>query len=282
MRDANSYRRLRLVPTDTPMPVQQFIAHLRYRGRATATQRRRRITLDQLARYLAPRDLFEATVDDLESFLVQWDSAATRRAYRSDLRDFYGWAAARERITTDPADALESISEPVNEPSPLPREALMLLLATPEPVTRRMIWIAAFTGLRVSEIAALHTSDVDLAAATLRVGTSKGGHGRTVRIAPELAPELSGLEPGRLFPGATAEGVSARIKRRMVAVGLPDAHPHQLRHTFATNAGRHLNGNLVEIAAMLGHRSFHTTRRYVPLHLPTAERLAGLFDPEAA
>jgi len=258
--------------------VARFLAHLAYRGRSPATIRRRRITLGQLARHL-PLD--EATTDGLEQFLGVWTSAATRRAYRADLRDFYRWAASRGHIAHDPAAGLAAISEPVTEPRPLPATVLAELLATPEPVTRRMIWVAAYAGLRVSEIAALEASDIDPVAATLRVAVGKGGHGRTVRLVPELAAELEQVGSGRLFPGASGASVSARIKRRMVQTGVPGAHPHQLRHSFATRAARALNGDVVAVAALLGHRSFATTRRYVTLWQPDAEQLRGLYGDAA-
>jgi integrase len=266
---------------DSAALVERFLAHLRYRGRAAATIRRRSTTLTQLVAHLAPAGLLDVDVDDLEAFLGRWPCEATRRAYRNDVRDFYRWAMVKHHAVIDPAADLAPVSEATSEPQPLPGEILAGLLATPNPTTRRMIWIGLYAGLRVSEIARLEGRDVDVHGATLRIGTSKGGHGRTVRLVPELAAELADVPVGRLFPGATGESVSARIKRRLSRLGAPDAHPHHLRHSFATRAAHQLRGDVVAVAALLGHRSFATTRRYVSQWLPDAEQLRGLYDDAA-
>ena len=41
------------------------------------------------------------------------------------------------------------------------------------------------------------------------------------------------------------------------------ATPHQLRHTFGTEFARVSNGNLVQLAALMGHDSIDTTMGYV-------------------
>lgn len=254
--------------------IDRYLSHLAYRNRAAATIERRRSTLRQLA---AAVDVAQASTDDLERFLGRWEAPATRRAYRNDVRDFYRWAVARGHVATDPAADLAAVTEPQTEPVRLPAAVMAALLATPDPTTRRMIAFAAYAGLRVSEIAVLRGDDVEADRGLLRIGCSKGGHGRRVTLVPELAAVVAGCGSGRLFPGATAESVAQRIKRRMRVIGVPWAHPHQLRSTFAMSASDKLNGNVVELAALLGHRSFATTRRYVALHQPAAERLAGMY-----
>jgi integrase len=50
------------------------------------------------------------------------------------------------------------------------------------------------------------------------------------------------------------------INRACHAAGLPHIHPHQLRHTLATQAINR-GMSLEAIAAMLGHRSMDMTLR---------------------
>jgi len=268
-------------PVPNAVLIDKFLSHVSYRGRSPATVKRRRVTLGQLSRFAGPVHLAGLDVDDLERFLSLWPHPATRRAYRSDVRDFYRWAYRREVVDSDPADELAPVAAGLPEPSPLPHPVLVALFATPNPTTRRMIMVAAYAGLRVAEIARLDASDINIEAATLRVGLSKGGHGRTVRLVPELAAELTGLAPGPVFPHATADSVSHRIKRRLVAAGMPEAHPHHLRHTFATTVARRLGGDIVATAALLGHRSYSTTRRYVQAWQPSAEELRDLYGVAA-
>jgi site-specific recombinase XerD len=49
------------------------------------------------------------------------------------------------------------------------------------------------------------------------------------------------------------------------AAGLPHIHPHQLRHTLATQAINR-GMSMEAVAAMLGHHSLNMTRRYARLH----------------
>ena len=54
------------------------------------------------------------------------------------------------------------------------------------------------------------------------------------------------------------------INRAGAAAGLPHIHPHQLRHTLATQAINR-GMSLEAIAAMLGHRSLDMTLRYAKI-----------------
>jgi site-specific recombinase XerD len=58
-------------------------------------------------------------------------------------------------------------------------------------------------------------------------------------------------------------GQRARIRRLAVT-------PHLMRHTFAQRYLKHNPGQLVELAALLGHESLDTTALYTR---PTAEQL---------
>jgi hypothetical protein len=69
--------------------------------------------------------------------------------------------------------------------------------------------------------------------------------------------------------------VTRFLHKAGAAAGLPHIHPHQLRHTLATQA---INRGmpLEAIAAMLGHRSMDMTLRYAKIakianHLRTSD-----------
>ncbi len=59
------------------------------------------------------------------------------------------------------------------------------------------------------------------------------------------------------------------INRAGAAAGLPHIHPHQLRHTLATQAINR-GMSLEAIAALLGHRSLDMTLRYARIASRTA------------
>ncbi|MDI3340538.1 MAG: site-specific integrase, partial [Sphaerobacter sp.] len=155
-----------------------------------------------------------------------------------------------------------------------------------------LYWTAAYTGLRLSELIALHWDDVTLDLGYLFVGQSKTRSGRrrialdadTVAVLTEhrreqarrqaaLGPEWhdNGLVfdrgDGRPVSPRTAEAVMARYVARL---GLPKATPHSLRHFHATvllSSG--VPAHVVQ--RRLGHASSRTTLDVYAHVLPGSE-----------
>src|SRR5213078_4470107 len=74
---------------------------------------------------------------------------------------------------------------------------------------------------------------------------------------PLLLPRESGTALDR-------HTVTRLINKAGAAAGLPHIHPHQLRHTLATQAINR-GMSLEAIAALLGHRSMDMTLRYAKI-----------------
>ncbi|MGP7995763.1 MAG: tyrosine-type recombinase/integrase [Streptosporangiaceae bacterium] len=83
---------------------------------------------------------------------------------------------------------------------------------------------------------------------------------------PAGHPLLLPRENGRPLDRHT---VTRMINRAGAAAGLPHIHPHQLRHTLATQAINR-GMSLEAIAALLGHRSLDMTLRYARIASRTA------------
>src|SRR5499427_9108914 len=83
---------------------------------------------------------------------------------------------------------------------------------------------------------------------------------RTACVQPDN-PLLLPRENGRALDRHT---VTRMINRAGRAAGLPHVHPHQLRHTLATQAINR-GMTLEAIAALLGHRSLDMTLRYAKI-----------------
>jgi site-specific recombinase XerD len=272
--------------------IEQFGRYQRGRGFSDATIKRRTLTLRSLQRFLEPKTLGQATTMDLEEFLAAKPAARTRHAYRSDIRTFYAWAVRRDLLTANPASGLESVKVPKSLPRPLADEAARSLLLHGDRVTRQMVALGLFAGLRCAEIASLCAEDVWIHGdeCTVVVRDGKGAKDRSIPMSSELR-DILGKVPnsGPLFPGKNGRRtvvpgtVSARIRRHLARAGI-DGVPHQLRHTFGTAVARRSGGDVVLTASWMGHGSTDTTMGYIRLTAGRGrEFIECLFDaPPAA
>lgn len=130
------------------------------------------------------------------------------------------------------------------------------------------------TGLRVQELCALTWKDVALSGrkGLLTVRHGKGDKHRQVPLNhdaraaltalgyPQHAGKEAAVIQGQRGP-MTPRGVQSLLAKYELLAGLDDLSPHVLRHTFCKNlidAGV----GLEQIAALAGHESLETTRRY--------------------
>jgi integrase len=143
-----------------------------------------------------------------------------------------------------------------------------------DPFRRLVVEMLARTGLRVGEFCALQADAVVTIGETqwLRVPVGKLHTDRYIPLHPIL---LDLLTTWRAWAGPDDTGLLitnhgrplnrccvARIVARCARIaGLGHVHPHQLRHTLATQAVNH-GMSLEAIAALLGHRSMRMTLVY--------------------
>ena len=166
---------------------------------------------------------------------------------------------------------------------PLPRflddptaAKFMAALATdPNRRRRLMVELLARTGMRVGELAALEDDAMvslgDIR--QLRIPVGKLHSDRYVPLLPALidlivdyqawrGPSRSGYlverDDGKPFDRRTVQRYVAAVAKR---AGIGHVHPHQLRHTLATQSVNR-GMSLEAIAALLGHRSMDMTLIY--------------------
>lgn len=242
-------------------------------------------------------DGLHASYRRLRGYLAEMDQAGYSRTTinrrLSSLRSFFAWAAIAGFADDNPADLLQGPKTPKSLPHSLREREINRLLsvysssdkgdapASPSDIRNGCILELLYAcGARVSEVAGLKVSDVDLQQGQVKL-FGKGSKERIVplhakavasllRYLREARPELLGskaLDDDRLFVSNAGRPMSADAIRKMYKQALAVAgldksfSPHAMRHTFATDM---LSGgaDLRSVQEMLGHASLSTTQIY--------------------
>jgi site-specific recombinase XerD len=155
-------------------------------------------------------------------------------------------------------------------------EMARFLDALQNPKHRALLMTAYAGGLRLSEVARLRIEDIDSARMVIHVRQRKGQKDRAAMLSPRLLTVLReywaidrpgpylfpGRQPGRPVSPLTVQMV---CQRALEASGLnKHVHMHTLRHSFATHL-LESGTDLRTIQVLLGHHSFSTTARYLPI-----------------
>jgi integrase/recombinase XerD len=244
--------------------VEGFLANQAMRGLSPRTLKRRRWTLTTFLDGLEPRRSDAATTVDVERFISSRNAAATRRALLGDLRAFYRWAASRELCSSDPTAPVETPKVPKRLPTPLTTGELRRAWEAAPWDLRVVLALGSCAGLRVSEMAALHTNDIDHTNSTIVVRGGKGGKDRVIPMNQVLAGLLVHCPPGPVTRYTNGDSIGNRVRAHFRPLGI-NKRAHDLRATFATELNRVSGGDLPLVAALMGHESMDTTRRYVAL-----------------
>ena len=246
-----------------------------------------RADLDQLARR---KSLLEVGEADLFSFLASRKGRASSAARLvSSLKRFYRYCVRERRIEADPTLKLDPPKRAPRFPSTLSEADVEALLAAPDTSTalgmrdRAMLETLYATGLRVSELVALKTFEVDLNAQVLRV-MGKGSKERLVPLGEEAVDWISRYLKERkgaadaLFLTARAAGMTRQAFWHLIrrygkrAIPAKKLSPHVLRHAFATHLINH-GADLRVVQLLLGHADISTTQIYTHV---ARERLKAL------
>ncbi|MBC8108560.1 MAG: tyrosine recombinase XerC [Anaerolineae bacterium] len=215
------------------------------------------------------------------------------------LRSFYKFLIRRGLVTVNPLSTIRTPKQEKRLPKCLDLEQVQKLLDAPGDADllssrdKAMLEVLYSSGIRVSELVELETSDIDLQEGVLRVR----GKGRKDRLTPIGSQAIKAVQryfdlraldsrcqasthATRVFLNKHGEPLSTRSVRRkldkyLVTAGLdPGISPHTLRHSFAT----HLLNNgadLRSVQELLGHQSLSTTQIYTHL---TTSRMKDVYN----
>ena len=265
----------------------EYGAYLRAAGMRPATVKLRLYYLDRIANALGELDTL--TDSRLLGWLAEQDWAPeTRKSARAALCGFYRWAVANGHLTTDPSGRLPSVRVPPGVPKPAPTAVLQRALDGASDRDRLMIELAAYAGLRRTEIASLPW--VAIGWQGLRI-VGKGGRVRLIPLARALRDDLDTEQARRaigrwgtgwrysidptspyVFPGLTGSYMSPETVGALLARRLGDGwSAHCLRHRFATRAYS-VDRDLLVVQQLLGHSQPATTARYVAVPASAARK----------
>ena len=275
--------------------LQAFDQDLVRRAVASRTRHAYAVDAQQFGEWASGRELHPASISvrDLRRYLAvlsdRGNGATTVARKLATLRALFRVQVERGRRQDNPAELMHTPRRPQRLPRVLkPGEVAALLDRIPaagplEVRDRAMFELAYSSGLRAQELVSLSLDSLDFDAETVRVH-GKGDKTRVVPVGEHARralerylatgrPRLASPRGGEraLFVSKSGRPLSTSdVRRRLrswarrAAIGTPaviDAHPHALRHSFATHL---LEGgaDLRAIQELLGHASISTTQVY--------------------
>lgn len=240
-----------------------------------------------------PKDIDPGLLELYGQALTEWNPAPrTRSLHVVCVRRFVQWLKAHGASSVPSDWQVKSIlpSQPVapSTPTSTSRPDLKrLLTAETSSLRDRAIWaLAAFAGLRATEIAKLqlHAFESDPSGWYVRVERGRRGLTRRVPLVGEVTRSVAayledtgrslGRSKGYLFEAEDryaemrgTEGLSRQtiynvIRRTAELAGIPSCNPRELRNAFAVLFLR-AGGNLGELQDLLGHDHPATTAAFI-------------------
>jgi integrase/recombinase XerD len=286
--------------------IRMFLQFCRVeKGLAPASLEAYRSDLTQFSRTLGPAAA--VTVQDVRRFLdhLANQGVSPRSAARklSALRNFFRFLVAEGVWKEDPAEHLSPPRIWQKIPKFMNQGDIQRLVEAPRADRREslrdraMIELLYATGLRVSELCFLRTSDLNLELGVVRT-TGKGNKQRLVpvgRAAVAAVREYLEGARGALLKQKASEYlfVTARggpmtrqafwklLKKNGKLAGMGSGlSPHVVRHTFATHL---LEGgaDLRSVQAMLGHADISTTQIYTHVARSHLKKVVDQHHPRA-
>jgi site-specific recombinase XerD len=230
----------------------------------------------------SPRVIDPRDIQDYKGHLmVRGRAPATINRRLIALRGFFRWAKQEGLAGGNPFEIIEKVlvkQQQDTAPRWLDRkEQLALLRAVRKAESKRdlaIIQTLLGSGLRISELAALRVSDLEISERKtwLRVRQGKGSKARDIPLGKRTRrallaylEERQGDGSDRLFMGQrgplSEAGINYLVNKYAYQARIEDCTSHTLRHTFAkslVDTGTPLD----QVATLLGHESLDTTRVY--------------------
>lgn len=241
---------------------------------------------------------------DIEIFLAslakKGNSRSSQARKLSSIKSFYRFLFRRELIAQDPASAISLHRSKKKLPEffyqPEIKQVFDSLNSNDKFDIRNLALFELFytTGMRVSEVSQLTLKQVDFTAKVILVH-GKGNKDRLVPFTEATSQALAryltirnqfGPDKNenrvflnRLGGPLTSRGIEFIMKTVFQKAGVKgQVHPHELRHTFATQMLNN-GADLRTVQELLGHESLSTTQIYTHVTMEHLQRDYQKFFP---
>jgi integrase/recombinase XerD len=245
----------------------------------------------------------ELTPDDLTRHVHHLHdqnlALATLTRHVATLRVFGRFLAANGYLSENPAERLGRPRTARPLPHILNRQQVEAILNSPQPEDPlyerdlALLELLYSAGLRATELAELTEDALRLDSGIVRA-RGKGGKERLVPVGrpatqalqqylTDLRPRLLKTQQERVFLSRTGQPIDRVVvwqivRRHAHRAGLPEVHPHMLRHSFATDllAG---GADLRIVQELLGHTNVQTTEIYTHVDRTRLKDVLRQFHP---
>ena len=287
-------------PLDTQLT--RYLVYLKNeRAYSSHTISNYRRSLISLVTFLAGQDIKawpQVTEGDLKQWLVQFRTARLKASSislkLSAVKGLFNFLLVKRMVEHDPSALLQAPKQEKRLPKNIDvDEVSQLLNFTPEATIefrdKAIMELFYSSGLRLSELASLSLSDLQLQQGELLV-TGKGNKQRVVpvgRLAIDAIQQwikvrgefnkdnLPALFISKLGNRLSTRQIQQRLKYWAQRQGLASSlHPHKIRHSFATHM-LESSQDLRAVQELLGHANLSTTQVYTHLDF---QHLAKVYD----
>jgi site-specific recombinase XerD len=264
------------IENDLADKVEIFLSSRKIEGLSDLTLDGYKIELRLFANYVN-KAVVQITTSDIRMFLAhnkKWMMSTVDRKL-SVLKSFFGWLVKEEMLLRDPTAKIKAPKKPKRLPKALSIEELEIVRESCKTIRERALMEVMYsTGCRLSEIANMRKSDINLQEMSVRV-IGKGDKERicylSVKALHQLKKYLLSRGDGCEYLFVTERKPYRKMSHRNIeriidviegrAKISKKLTPHVFRHTFGTLAMEN-GADLADVQHLLGHEDPATTLVY--------------------
>ena len=288
---------------DDKQLLSNFLAQLTIEKRASQyTVKSYKRDLNCLSNYCESKSISlwtDLKQTDIRSYMAsrhrQGLSSTSLQRELSAIRSFFNFLLKNQLTDNNPGQYIKAPKKTRKLPKTLDVDQIKSLLEAGANSTIEIRDLAMFelfysSGIRLSELAQLNLTDIDLTDKSLMVRSGKGGKSRMLPIGSKAVVAINTWLEHRIKSITSTEtalfistrgtrlgqrSIELRLKQWCKKKGIAEnIHPHMLRHSFATHL-LESSQDLRAVQELLGHSNISTTQIYTHLDF---QHLADVYD----